>query len=166
MPSPALLLFQQPFGFNAILGLIGLSGILMRNTLILIGQIHSNEADGLDTYHAIVGATVQRQDPLFSPRLRRCQLYSAHAFRLLGLHGLCADRRNGDWDDFDPGVSALRFTPSGSASVCPLVSPDRAYRPDCVPAYQPRTMAKTRGATMEASDSMMYFGVSMPSLPR
>jgi hypothetical protein len=32
---PALLIFQQPFGFNAILGLIGLSGILMRNTLIL-----------------------------------------------------------------------------------------------------------------------------------
>src|SRR2546430_15847654 len=37
---PALLIFHQPFGFNAILGLIGLSGILMRNTLILIGQIH------------------------------------------------------------------------------------------------------------------------------
>jgi multidrug efflux pump subunit AcrB len=32
---PALLLFHQPFGFNAILGLIGLAGILMRNTLIL-----------------------------------------------------------------------------------------------------------------------------------
>src|SRR2546428_450280 len=31
---PALLIFHQPFGFNAILGLIGLSGILMRNTLI------------------------------------------------------------------------------------------------------------------------------------
>src|SRR5256884_9378107 len=45
---PALLIFHQPFGFNAILGLIGLSGILMRNTLILIGQIHSNEAQGLD----------------------------------------------------------------------------------------------------------------------
>ena len=37
---PTLLIFHQPFGFNAILGLIGLSGILMRNTLILIGQIH------------------------------------------------------------------------------------------------------------------------------
>ncbi|PYJ95491.1 MAG: MFS transporter, partial [Verrucomicrobia bacterium] len=30
---PTLLIFHQPFGFNAILGLIGLSGILMRNTL-------------------------------------------------------------------------------------------------------------------------------------
>ena len=41
---PVLLLFHQPFGFNAILGLIGLAGILMRNTLILIGQIQTNPA--------------------------------------------------------------------------------------------------------------------------
>ncbi len=61
---PALLMFHQPFGFNAILGLIGLSGILMRNTLILIGQIHSNQADGLDPYRAILEATVQRSRPV------------------------------------------------------------------------------------------------------
>ena len=61
---PVLLVFQQPFGFNAILGLIGLSGILMRNTLILIGQIHSNQAEGLDPYHAIIEATVQRSRPV------------------------------------------------------------------------------------------------------
>jgi multidrug efflux pump subunit AcrB len=61
---PTLLIFQQPFGFNAILGLIGLSGILMRNTLILIGQIHSNQADGLSPYHAIIEATVQRSRPV------------------------------------------------------------------------------------------------------
>jgi multidrug efflux pump subunit AcrB len=61
---PILLLFHQPFGFNAILGLIGLSGILMRNTLILIGQIRTNQADGLDPYHAVVEATVQRARPV------------------------------------------------------------------------------------------------------
>jgi multidrug efflux pump subunit AcrB len=61
---PVLLIFHQPFGFNAILGLIGLSGILMRNTLILIGQIHSNQAGGLDPYHAIIEATVQRARPV------------------------------------------------------------------------------------------------------
>jgi multidrug efflux pump subunit AcrB len=59
-----LLLFHQPFGFNAILGLIGLAGILMRNTLILIGQIHVNQHDGLDAYHAVVEATVQRARPV------------------------------------------------------------------------------------------------------
>ena len=61
---PTLLLFDQPFGFNGILGFIGLSGILMRNTLILIGQIHTNEAEGLDIYHAVVEATVQRARPV------------------------------------------------------------------------------------------------------
>ena len=61
---PILLIFHQPFGFNAILGLLGLSGILMRNTLILIGQIHTNQAAGLDTYHAVVEATVQRARPV------------------------------------------------------------------------------------------------------
>jgi multidrug efflux pump subunit AcrB len=61
---PTLLLFQQPFGFNAILGLIGLSGILMRNTLILIEQIKSNKSEGLNDYHAVVEATVQRARPV------------------------------------------------------------------------------------------------------
>ncbi|AGJ86646.1 efflux RND transporter permease subunit [Raoultella ornithinolytica] len=61
---PALLLFNQPFGINALVGLIALSGILMRNTLILIGQIHHNERQGLDPYHAVIEATVQRARPV------------------------------------------------------------------------------------------------------
>lgn len=61
---PTLLLFQQPFGINALVGLIALSGILMRNTLILIGQIHHNEQEGLSPFHAIVEATVQRARPV------------------------------------------------------------------------------------------------------
>lgn len=61
---PALLLLHQPFGFNAILGLIGLSGILMRNTLILIGQIDTNRKAGLEPHEAVVEATVQRARPV------------------------------------------------------------------------------------------------------
>lgn len=61
---PILLLFQQPFGINALVGLIALSGILMRNTLILIGQIHSNKQAGLAPYDAVVEATVQRARPV------------------------------------------------------------------------------------------------------
>jgi multidrug efflux pump subunit AcrB len=61
---PTLLLFHQPFGFNAILGLIALAGILMRNTLILIGQIKTNQEEGLDSYHAVIEATVQRSRPV------------------------------------------------------------------------------------------------------
>ncbi|RXT57413.1 MFS transporter [Bosea sp. Tri-44] len=61
---PTLLIFNQPFGFNAILGLIGLAGILMRNTLILTEQIEENRAAGLDDYHAVIEATVQRTRPV------------------------------------------------------------------------------------------------------
>ncbi|CAN7167209.1 efflux RND transporter permease subunit [Bosea sp. LjRoot237] len=61
---PMLIAFDQPFGFNAILGLIGLAGILMRNTLILTEQIQENQAAGLDDYHAVIEATVQRTRPV------------------------------------------------------------------------------------------------------
>ncbi|MEQ9866188.1 efflux RND transporter permease subunit [Pectobacterium aroidearum] len=61
---PTLLLFNQPFGINALVGLIALSGILMRNTLILIGQIHHNEQEGLSPFDAVVEATVQRARPV------------------------------------------------------------------------------------------------------
>ncbi|CAI1625005.1 efflux RND transporter permease subunit [Serratia proteamaculans] len=61
---PTLLLFQQPFGINALVGLIALSGILMRNTLILIGQIDHNQQAGMDPFHAVVEATVQRARPV------------------------------------------------------------------------------------------------------
>jgi multidrug efflux pump subunit AcrB len=62
--APTLLIFHQPFGFNAILGLIGLAGIIMRNSLILIGQIHINQEEGLDPFHAVIEATVQRARPV------------------------------------------------------------------------------------------------------
>ncbi|HEY0894602.1 MAG TPA: efflux RND transporter permease subunit [Cellvibrio sp.] len=61
---PTLIIFQQPFGINALVGLIALSGILMRNTLILIGQIEHNKQAGLDPFSAVVEATVQRARPV------------------------------------------------------------------------------------------------------
>jgi len=61
---PTLLLFNQPFGINALVGLVALSGILMRNTLILIDQIHHNERQGLSPFDAVVEATVQRTRPV------------------------------------------------------------------------------------------------------
>ncbi|MBA5638605.1 efflux RND transporter permease subunit [Duganella sp. LX20W] len=61
---PTLILFRQPFGINALVGLIALSGILMRNTLILIGQIQHNKDAGLSPFHAVVEATVQRSRPV------------------------------------------------------------------------------------------------------
>lgn len=60
----ALLLFGQPFGFVATLGLIGLAGILMRNTLILTQQVSDNRNEGMDDRQAIIEAAVQRARPV------------------------------------------------------------------------------------------------------
>ncbi|SJZ40419.1 Multidrug efflux pump subunit AcrB [Trichlorobacter thiogenes] len=61
---PTMLIFHQPFGFNAILGLIGLAGIIMRNTLILVDQIKQDQKAGLADYDAIVESTVRRARPV------------------------------------------------------------------------------------------------------
>jgi len=60
----ALLLFSQPFGFVALLGLIGLAGILMRNTLILTQQVADNALDGMAPRQAVIEAAVQRARPV------------------------------------------------------------------------------------------------------
>jgi len=90
---PTLLLTGQPFGFNAILGLIALAGILMRNTLILIGQIQDNLQRGLSPSDALIEATVQRSRPViltalaavlaFVP-LTTSVFWGAMAFTLIG----------------------------------------------------------------------------------
>ncbi|MBV2135056.1 efflux RND transporter permease subunit [Pseudomonas sp. MAP12] len=60
----ALLLFDQPFGFVALLGLTGLAGILMRNTLILTQQVADNSAAGMPVFASVVEAAVQRARPV------------------------------------------------------------------------------------------------------
>ena len=60
----ALLLFGQPFGFVALLGLIGLAGILMRNTLILTQQVSDNVSEGMTLGTAVIEAAVQRARPV------------------------------------------------------------------------------------------------------
>jgi multidrug efflux pump subunit AcrB len=60
----ALLVFQAPFGFVAILGVIALAGIIMRNTVILVDQIEQDMEAGVDEFHAIVGSAVRRFRPI------------------------------------------------------------------------------------------------------
>ena len=60
----ALLMFQQPFGFVALLGLTGLAGILMRNTLILTQQVTDNFKAGMSQFEGVVEAAVQRARPV------------------------------------------------------------------------------------------------------
>ena len=62
--SFSLLAFDAPFGFNALLGLIALAGMIMRNTVILIDQIDADVATGLSRWNAIIESTVRRSRPL------------------------------------------------------------------------------------------------------
>jgi multidrug efflux pump len=60
----ALLAFDAPFGFNALLGLIALAGMIMRNTVILVDQIDADVTSGLSRWDAIIESTVRRSRPL------------------------------------------------------------------------------------------------------
>ena len=60
----ALLLFDKPFGFVAMLGTIALSGMIMRNSVILVDQIDQDRASGLVPWQAIVESTIRRFRPI------------------------------------------------------------------------------------------------------
>ncbi|MCX7890823.1 MAG: efflux RND transporter permease subunit [Burkholderiales bacterium] len=60
----ALLLFGKPFGFVAMLGTIALSGMIMRNAVILVDQIEQDIRAGSPPWTAIVAATVRRFRPI------------------------------------------------------------------------------------------------------
>jgi multidrug efflux pump subunit AcrB len=62
--SLGLNLTGQPFGFVALLGLIALAGMIMRNAVILVDQIESDVNQGLTRGEAIVEATVRRARPV------------------------------------------------------------------------------------------------------
>jgi multidrug efflux pump len=59
-----LLVFNVPFGFVAMLGTIALSGMIMRNSVILVDQIEQDIAAGVAPWPAVVGATVRRFRPI------------------------------------------------------------------------------------------------------
>ncbi|WP_413794192.1 MULTISPECIES: efflux RND transporter permease subunit [unclassified Pseudomonas] len=59
-----LLVFRQPFGFVAMLGTIALSGMIMRNSVILVDQIEQDIKAGLAPWQAIIEATVRRFRPI------------------------------------------------------------------------------------------------------
>ncbi|MFI8034163.1 efflux RND transporter permease subunit [Acinetobacter sp. ABJ_C3_5] len=59
-----LLLFNKPFGFVAMLGTIALSGMIMRNSLILIDQIEQDIQAGHVPWDAVIDATMRRFRPI------------------------------------------------------------------------------------------------------
>jgi len=60
----ALLALDRPFGFVALLGVIALMGMIMRNSVILIDQIEQDRARGMPAWDAVVGAAVRRFRPI------------------------------------------------------------------------------------------------------
>lgn len=60
----ALLVFDKPFGFVAMLGTIALSGMIMRNSVILVDQIDQDKASGLPEWQAIIESTIRRFRPI------------------------------------------------------------------------------------------------------
>ena len=59
-----LILFAAPFGFVAMLGVIALAGMIMRNSVILVDQIEHDIREGIDRWEAVVGSTVRRFRPI------------------------------------------------------------------------------------------------------
>jgi multidrug efflux pump len=62
--TAALLISNRPFGFVALLGMIALAGMIMRNTVILVDQIDHDIAAGHGRHRAIIDATVRRARPV------------------------------------------------------------------------------------------------------
>lgn len=59
-----MLLTNTPMGFMVVLGVISLSGMIIRNSIILIDQIELHRKEGQTTYDAIVSSTILRFRPI------------------------------------------------------------------------------------------------------
>ncbi len=67
--TAGLLLLKQPFGFMALLGLMSLSGMLIKNAIVLIDQIDLNIKEGLPGFEAIIDSGVSRMQPVMMAAL-------------------------------------------------------------------------------------------------
>lgn len=68
--TPSLLLFRQPFTFMAIIGMMGLIGMMVKNAIVLVDEINRlQQEEHLHPYHAVVEATVSRVRPVLMASL-------------------------------------------------------------------------------------------------
>jgi multidrug efflux pump subunit AcrB len=61
-----LLVTQVPFGFIALLGAMSLSGMMIKNSVVLLDQVNINISEGMDSYTAVVEAAVSRLRPVIN----------------------------------------------------------------------------------------------------
>ena len=59
-----LLVFNQPFGFMALLGFLSLAGMQIKNAIVLIDEISAQQAAGEDPFNAVINAGVTRLRPV------------------------------------------------------------------------------------------------------
>ncbi len=64
--TAGLLMTNTPFGFMAILGAMSLSGMMIKNAIVLLDQINVNLDDGLSAYKSVVEAAVSRLSPVIN----------------------------------------------------------------------------------------------------
>jgi len=62
--AAGLLLFDQPFGFMALLGLMSLTGMLIKNAIVLVDQIDAEIKSGKERFEAVVDSGVSRMRPV------------------------------------------------------------------------------------------------------
>lgn len=68
--TPALLLFRQPFTFMAVIGMMGLIGMMVKNAIVLVDEINRlQREEHYHPYHAVVEATVSRVRPVLMASL-------------------------------------------------------------------------------------------------
>ena len=103
----ALLVSGAPMGFVAILGIISLIGMVIRNSVILIAQIDEHIAAG---EASLVGGDQRHRAPAAADPAHGRRRHPRHdpdrADRVLGADGLCGDGRTGGRDAADAGVPA------------------------------------------------------------
>jgi multidrug efflux pump len=124
----ALLISNRPFGFVALLGLIALAGMIMRNTVILVDQIDRDIATGHGRHRAIIDATVRRARPVILTALAAIGNDPARRQHLLGSHGHHHHGRPARCDRADAarGARAVRAVVPGAQR--------RDRRCTCVPS--------------------------------
>ena len=63
-PSLGLLTFGVPFGFLALLGAMGVAGMMIKNSIVLLEEVHHNLAHGKSPYDSLIDGAVSRLTPV------------------------------------------------------------------------------------------------------
>ena len=106
----ALLVFDRPLGFVAILGILALIGMIAKNAVILITQIEADRAEGLNVWDAVVAASSSRLRPMSLDRdLDRARPDPDRADGVLGADGVRHHGRPAGRHHADPGLPADRL---------------------------------------------------------